>query len=62
MLKTSQILFTAIALAGGVLNLSGCGQNGPLYLPVRPSTQTIAPPAPAIAPASSELQSPAPTP
>jgi predicted small lipoprotein YifL len=59
MLKTSQILFTAIALAGSVLNLSGCGQTGPLYLPVRPATQTMAPPAPATAPVTSEPAAPA---
>jgi hypothetical protein len=62
MLKTTQILFTTLALAGSVLNLSGCGQTGPLFLPVRPATQTIAPPVPATAPANSELSSPAPKP
>jgi len=35
MLITKQILVSALILGAGVLNLSGCGQTGPLYLPAK---------------------------
>lgn len=43
MLTTKQILISALALGASVLNLSGCGQTGPLYLPA-----TAQPPKPSV--------------
>ncbi|WP_228529617.1 LPS translocon maturation chaperone LptM [Diaphorobacter caeni] len=37
MLKSSQILFRSIALAGIAVVLLGCGQRGPLFLPTEPA-------------------------
>lgn len=40
MLKAKQILATLIVLGACMLNLAGCGQTGPLYLPTPPATST----------------------
>ncbi|MCF8146950.1 MAG: lipoprotein [Sulfuritalea sp.] len=42
MLKTKQILVIAIVLGFCGLNLTGCGQMGPLYLPTKTSLNSIA--------------------
>jgi len=36
MLRIPQILVNAIVLGCGVVSLSACGQQGPLYLPTKP--------------------------
>jgi predicted small lipoprotein YifL len=37
MLNTKQILVSAIVLASSMLNLTACGQMGPLFLPAKPA-------------------------
>jgi predicted small lipoprotein YifL len=39
MLKVQRILVTTLALVGGAVALSGCGQKGPLKLPNTPASQ-----------------------
>ena len=41
MLKAKQILATLIVLGVCMLNLTGCGQTGPLYLPTPPAASTV---------------------
>ncbi|MDY7573328.1 LPS translocon maturation chaperone LptM [Actimicrobium sp. CCI2.3] len=45
------LFFSALILTGGIV-LGGCGQRGPLTLPVRPTaiSTTPTPPAPSIKP------------
>jgi predicted small lipoprotein YifL len=43
MLRVYQILASTIILVGGAVNLSACGQQGPLYLPTPAQTQVAAP-------------------
>jgi predicted small lipoprotein YifL len=49
MLKTKNIRASACIALVGVLNLAGCGQTGPLYLPPK-MAQTTAPAASAALP------------
>jgi predicted small lipoprotein YifL len=49
MLKTKNIRAGACIAVAGVLNLAGCGQTGPLYLPPKVA-QTAAPAASAALP------------
>jgi predicted small lipoprotein YifL len=37
MWNTKQILVSLMVLGACVLNLGGCGQTGPLYLPSKPA-------------------------
>ncbi|WP_084795515.1 LPS translocon maturation chaperone LptM [Rhodoferax ferrireducens] len=37
MLRFLQILVSTVVLASGVVSLSACGQQGPLYLPTEPA-------------------------
>jgi predicted small lipoprotein YifL len=43
MLRIYQILASTIVLVGSAVNLSACGQQGPLYLPTPAQTQVAAP-------------------
>ncbi|QJQ07668.1 lipoprotein [Undibacterium piscinae] len=52
MLKKSTLIL-ALAICSSAAALSGCGQKGPLYLPVKPIQASTPKPAPAPAPISS---------
>ena len=55
MLHICQILVSTIVLAISAVSLSGCGQQGPLYLPA-PTAQAQVTPPPAKLPASAASQ------
>jgi predicted small lipoprotein YifL len=50
-LKKSTLILT-LGICAGMTSLSGCGQKGPLYLPVRPAPLSTAKPAAASLPAA----------
>jgi predicted small lipoprotein YifL len=55
MLNAKQILVSRIVLGCALLNLTACGQTGPLYLPTKPAAE----PTPQRTPAQAPLQTPA---
>jgi predicted small lipoprotein YifL len=61
MVKTSQILVRAIALAASaaaLASLAACGQRGPLYLPTEPAARDRATLPQTLKPGSAPTQAP----